>query len=309
MFGLRNVMLVAAALLAGPAAYAEGDVGDFNFNETTGLINIPSARVAPTGSFQISPQMASIKRVSNGTKNNGFQGWDHAIDDDSLFGSDSSFRGICGVARNLEISAMALQGNIRNIVYGAKWLAVEDAVDHPAFAIGVQSIGAFSRGNYPGPNTHPPNFDQACFFGVLGHYWSLGDDGLGVEFHGGWGTGRLNKGFVGSEFHFNNQVSLIAEYDGTIESVGLRVTPHPRWEIMPVVQFNSNSQVHVGLSLGYRFGNSGEDELRPGELRKKASSKDLPEQSKDQSPPSKDLPQSPAPQKELQPSPEQPEQR
>ncbi|MCE7871495.1 hypothetical protein DYH09_14100, partial [bacterium CPR1] len=42
------MLLVAAA-----PAFGAGEVGDFNFNETTGLINIPVAKVAPGGSVQI----------------------------------------------------------------------------------------------------------------------------------------------------------------------------------------------------------------------------------------------------------------
>ena len=60
MTALRRVLLGLGVFLVTclppPCAWAGGKVGDFNFNETTGLINIPVARVAPAGSVQVSLQ-------------------------------------------------------------------------------------------------------------------------------------------------------------------------------------------------------------------------------------------------------------
>ena len=246
------------ALLTQPC-WANGDVGDFNFNETTGLINIPAALVAPEWSLQISPQFQGLGRTLSQPGSTAGRGFGDL--DDSFSGNDGSFRGIIGLPGRVELSITALHGNINTLVYGAKWLAIPDSEDFPGFAIGVQSVGAHPDVARP----HPSHFDTPSYFGVFGHRWDLNDDGMGVELHGGWGTGRLNRGFVGTEFHFDKMFSLIGEYDGTIESAALRIKPDDRWEVMPALQFQSHNQVHVGLSVSYRFGNTGKEDEKPSE--------------------------------------------
>lgn len=249
---LQKAIFALSYLCLPGAAFANGDVGDFNFNETTGLINIPAARVAPEWSLQLSPQFQGVGRTLSGP--NGYKGPAGFKDlDDSFGGNDGSFRGILGLPGRVELSAMALHGNVNSLVFGGKWLAIEDADDHPAFAVGVQSI----RTHLDEVRAHPANFDDPSFFGVVGHTFKLNDDGLALELQVGWGSGRLKNGFVGGEVHITKNVSLIGEYDGTIRSAAIRITPHPRWEIMPAVQFQSNQQVHVGLSVSYRIFNDG----------------------------------------------------
>lgn len=237
------------SLLLG-SAYAIGDVGNFNFNETTGLINIPIARVAKAATIKFSAQMAAFNRAGNGAGGTTGRGINDI--DDGLFSSDGSFRGIFGLGKGLEASYYVLNGsaNPTDATYGFKWLAVEGTDEHPGFAVGVQSLNAGTRPSNP----HPTHFNPASFFGVMSHSFALDDDGKAIDLHAGIGTGRLRNGFFGMEFHFNDQWSVMAEHDGTIQSVGLRIVPHERVEVMPVLQFQHNNQVHVGLNLSYTVG-------------------------------------------------------
>lgn len=229
---------------------AGGEVGDFNFNETTGLINIPVARVAPAGSVQLSLGAHAI----------GGKGSPFGIDvDDKFFDNDGTVRLIAGLPGRVEVSIMGLHGGIfknNQYVFGAKWLAVPDAPDHPAFAVGIQSIN-----NSPQPNNpHPASFDTPSAFGVVSHSIPLNDSGMALDLHAGLGTGRLRNGFAGGELHFTPQFSMVGEYDGTVESAGFRFTPSTRFEILTTAQFQD--KVKFGFLLSYRFGpTEPEDEI------------------------------------------------
>lgn len=231
-------------------AFAGGEVGDFNFNETTGLINIPVARVAPAGSVQLSLGAHAI----------GGKGTPLGLDvDDLFFGNDGTVRLIAGLPGRVEVSVMGLHGGVfRNnrYIFGAKWLAVPDAPDHPAFAIGVQSLNTGPEPNNP----HPTSFDTPSVFGVVSHSFPLNDSGMALDLHAGIGTGRLRNGFAGGEFHVTPEFSVVGETDGTIESAGFRFTPSTRFEILTTAQFQD--KVRFGFLLSYRFGpTETEDEI------------------------------------------------
>jgi hypothetical protein len=221
--------------------FGAGDVGNFNFNETTGLINIPIARVAKAGTFKFFVQPTAINRVGV------FGGAD-----DSLFANDGTQKTIIGLGKGMELSLAMFTGvqKLDSFVLGFKWNAIEATEDTPGFSVGVQSIGAGVRPFNP----HPPHFNGASVFGVASHSFKLNDDDMAIDLHAGIGTNRLRNGFGGIEFHFNDTWSLIGEHDGTIQSAGIRFKPHERIDIMPVLQFHSNNQVHAGFSLGYTFG-------------------------------------------------------
>ena len=223
-------------------AFAGGEVGDYNFNETTGLINIPVARVAPAGSVQL----------SLGAHNIGGKGTPFGIDvDDLFFDNDGTARLIAGLPGRVEISVMPLHGGVfknNHYIFGAKWLAVPDAPDHPAFAIGVQSLNSVPQPNNP----HPASFDTPSAFGVVSHSFPINDSGMALDLHAGIGTGRLRNGFAGGEFHVTPQFSVVGETDGTIESAGFRFTPSTRFEILTTAQFQD--KVRFGFLLSYRFG-------------------------------------------------------
>ena len=247
---------------------AKGEVGDFNYNETTGIINIPAARVAPAGSFQWTEQIQALMR---GQRDFSYNPSDY---DDFLY-NDGDTKFLWGAGGGLEFSLMLLHAGTQAPVFGVKWEAVADAEDHPAFAIGAQSLDV-----RPQPvNPHPPQWDHGTFFGVLGHWFPLNEDGMGFELQAGIGTGRLAHGFFGGQFHFSRELALAAEYDGTIKSAAIKWYPNDRWMLMSAVQFqhpyttvasgpndaltyynqiSPGTQIHVGLTVSYTFGNAGE---------------------------------------------------
>lgn len=249
----RALALVLVSCAALPV-FGAGDVGNFNFNETTGLINIPIARVAKAGTFKFMVQPTAINRVGV------FGGVD-----DSAFANDGTQKTIIGLGKGMELSLSMLTGvqKLDSFVLGFKWNAIEATEDTPGFSVGIQSIGAGVRPFNP----HPPHFNGASVFGVASHSFKLNDDDMAIDLHAGIGTNRLRNGFAGMEFHFNDTWSLIAEHDGTIQSAGIRITPNDRVEIMPVLQFHSNNQVHAGFSLGYTFGGfNGEKTVEPDKV-------------------------------------------
>ncbi len=226
--------------LAG-AACADGAVGDFNFNETTGLINIPVARVVPAGGVQLSVNSMILPGAPTPV----------GIDFDEPFNNDGSIKVVGGLPGRVEISAMALHGGFfRNNrhVFGVKWLAVEDAPNHPGFAVGVQSLNSAPQDSNP----HPARFDDPSFFGVVSHSFPINESGMALDLHAGMGTGRLNRGFAGGEFHFTPNFSIMGETDGTIESAGFRFTVSPRFQFMTTAQFQE--KVRFGFQLSYNFG-------------------------------------------------------
>ncbi len=236
---LAGLLLVAAA-----PAFGAGEVGDFNFNETTGLINIPVAKVAPGGSVQI----------NIGTYATGGQPSPVGLDIDEFFANDGSIRLVGGINDRVELSAMALHGGVfmnNRWLFGAKWLVLPDAPDHPAFAVGVQSLNAGTTNSQP----VPPHFLDPSVFGVVSHSFPLNDSGMALDLHGGIGTGRLRNGFLGGEFHVVPQFSLIGETDGTIRSAGLKFSPNNRFDILTSVQFQ-RQETFLGFQLSYRIGSA-----------------------------------------------------
>jgi hypothetical protein len=245
-----------SCLVLSAPAFAGGETGDFDFNETTGLINIPVARVAPAGSVQL----------SIGAQNIGGTGSPFGIDiDDKFVDTDGTVRAIGGLPGRVEVSVMGLHGGIltnNTFLLGAKWLAVPDAPDHPAFDVGIQSIGVGPDANNP----HPTSFDTPSAFGVVSHSFPLNDEGMALDLHGGIGTGRLRDGFAGAEFHFNPVVSAIGEYDGTLGNFGLRFNPTNRFEILTTAQVSSKFSTGYGFLLSYRFGPTEDGDVVDEEL-------------------------------------------
>jgi hypothetical protein len=229
-------------------------VGDLDYNETSGIINTPAAKVLPAGSVMLGVEWQDTTFPGLGLYTSGATGPNPLDFGNALFQNAGNTHAIWGLGHNIELSVEALHAGINSPIFGGKWLAVEDDEDHPAFAIGVQSIGAkasngmTSQYDYP----HPSFFDHPSVFGVLGHTFALDDEGASLELDGGIGTGRLRNGFVGGELHFNKWIGLAADYDGTIESYALKFFPSDRFEVW----LDAESQVpwRFGASIRYTLG-------------------------------------------------------
>ena len=228
-------------------------VGDLSYNETTGIINIPAAKVAPPGSIMLAIEWQDTTFPGVGlytSRETGPRPFDLG---NGLFQDAGDYRILAGIGNNIELSYMNLHFGINDPIFGVKWLPIQDDSDHPAFGIGVQSIGLKAQNaetSYAYP--HPAYFDHPSLFGVVGHTFSLNDDGMTLELEGGWGTGRLKNGFIGGEFHFNKVIGLAAEYDGTIESYALKIFPSDRFTIL--VDAQAQVPYRFGMSFRYQLG-------------------------------------------------------
>jgi hypothetical protein len=261
VFCVAFILFFVISFVFTAPVYAGGKVGDFNFNETTGLINIPVARVQPTGSIQASVQAQDIGRGK--PESLAGTSLQNVNLDDAFVRNDGSFRVIWGAAKNIEVSGMLLHGGLHRSIYGFKWLAVPGGDRKIAFAVGAQSIGMKNENNLStGGAREPLNFTKPGVFGVASYTTPLNDTGMSLDLHAGIGTQRLKNPFGGVEFHFSPQISVIGEHDGTINSVGMRLTPDRRWDVLFAAQLQK--QTRFGLALSYRFGNTGETKESKG---------------------------------------------
>ncbi len=125
----RRALALALVSCAALPVFGAGDVGNFNFNETTGLINIPIARVAKAGTFKFMVQPTAIGRVGV------FGGLDDS------FANDGTQRTIIGLGKGMELSLSMLTGvqKLDSFVLGFKWNAIEATEDTPGF-LGGNSV-------------------------------------------------------------------------------------------------------------------------------------------------------------------------
>ena len=229
----------------------------FNWNQTTGLINIPIARSLPRGTFfgafdfksqAFKDLFSSEFLASPGDHGNG------------------SFHLMFSPIKNVEIAVMGLHdvnrgGNVNTLgrllrippaqdfSTAIKWVVAEETQDMPSIAVGVENL------TYPYPvsadgkqeaitNIH---FREKGFYAVGSKSFPVGDQLLSV--HLGVGTGRFqNHPFGGLEYTFENGLALIGEYDGWQGSYGLRYTGLRNLRVTMAVQGNQPT-----FQIGYLF--------------------------------------------------------
>jgi hypothetical protein len=229
-------------------------VGDLSYNETTGIINTPAAKVMPAGGIQLGVEWQDMAFPGTGFYTSHATGPEPLDGGNALFDNAGDTHGIWGIGHNIELSVENLHAGINSPIFGGKWLAVDDDADHPAFAIGVQSIdlkaqnGITSQYSY----SHPAFFDHPSVFGVVGHTFVLNDNDMTLELDGGIGTGRLRNGFAGAELHFNKWLALATDNDGNIESTALKFYPSDRFEIW--LDMQSQVPYRYGASIRYTLG-------------------------------------------------------
>lgn len=251
---LRQAILSGLILLVlfGSAARVEAQSrvfknGDYDFNETTGLINIPVARTLPPNALWAGVGLAKYGGARNDQKG--------TVNSDFLFGpNDGTMHLMWGVLPGFEVSAMFLHGPLSGdpgVVYGAKLLLNRETKSFPCIAIGVQNMFA-SNDNPPDPqNLEPPWFAQRSLFAVASKTIPIGK--IPVDLHVGWGTGRFSSRiFYGGEVKFIKDFSVIGEYDGIQPNYGVRYTGIPRLRVTLAVQ-----ERMVMWQVGYQFGNGG----------------------------------------------------
>jgi hypothetical protein len=243
---------VAFVIIAPPKNLGPGippsAVGDLDYNETTGIIDVPAAKVAPAGSIMTATEFQDTTFPGVGlysSKTTGPRPYDDA---NALFQNAGDSHILVGLGGGLELSVMGLHASFNALIFGAKYLVQADGEDHPAFAVGVQSIDLRPQFTY----AHPAFFDVPNVFGVVGHTFALNDDEMSLELEAGLGTGRLRAGFGGAEFHFNRNVGIAADYDGNVASLALKLNPSDRTQILLDTQMQT--PVRFGVSVRHFWG-------------------------------------------------------
>lgn len=250
---LRRLSLAALALLtlgASPAlAQNVPGNGDYNWNETTGLVNIPVARTVPAGSAFLSLGLADIGRYpASGTRVGTFGGT--LLDSDSFFSSDGSLHAVGSPLPGWELSVMTLHaGNVKP-VFGTKVLLNREG-DWPAFAIGAHNLFSYDDNPSNPSNPEPDSFRRISPFVVASKQVGLGSPVM--DLHAGIGSGRFQgRVFYGGELRFDNGLGLLGEFDGTVTSYGVRYTGLDDWRFTAAIQDG-----WPAVQIGYQFGDSG----------------------------------------------------
>ena len=240
---LSLMLVIAPAFGQKPVSRGANPNGDYNFNETTGLINIPTARVLPAGGIFLGFSAADMGRLP---KNNTDQ-----LDEDAFIYSDDSLHLRGSFLPGWELSAMTLHHGFdrRNIVFGTKIVLARESRDWPALAVGVQNALGHDDNRTDQFNPEPSQFGRPAYFAVATKNLPWGRWG-GLDLHLGWGTGRFEKRvFYGAEYGLARNFSVAGEFDGVLPSFGIRFRPSSRLRFTLMVQDS-----HLGLQLGYQFG-------------------------------------------------------
>lgn len=229
--------------------------GDYDFNETTGLLNIPVARTLAPGAFWGGFSFAKYGGATPDTP--------HTLNADFVFGpNDGTMWMQYGVVPGFEVSAMFEHGPFSGgpgrpftanpgVDIGAKYLVMDETDSLPAIAIGCQNMTALV--DHPDFGSHAlPQYNDRSAFVVASKTVDLGD--LPVDLHVGYGDGRFSyRIFYGGEIHISKEFSAIGEFDGVLTNVGLRYVPDwmdNRFRLTFMIQ-----QSYPAFQFGYQFGN------------------------------------------------------
>ena len=246
------IISLALFLLVPPVAYAEDNrTGNWNFNETTGLINMPTARVQKYRTMKFSIRMAKLgKNPPLKHKHQSADPGPHTgtiWDSDWWIDNDGDRRLLISPVKNVEINIMNVHSYSIAPVVGAKWVAVNETDRFPAIAIGCHNITGYDEDlNVPDPEVRHFNSKAAPFITASKTFFN---DHLDLSV--GYGHGRFRKRvFYGGELFLdkNHYLSAVGEFDGNIPAYGLKYRlPGDRWDFSYVIQDSKNH----GFTFGY----------------------------------------------------------
>lgn len=210
-----------------------GADSQFNWNATTGLINIPIARTLRPGAFfgafdfksrNVQSLFGSEFLASGTDGNSGDLG-------------NGSFHFMFSPLRNFEVGVLGLHdvnrgGNVNSLgrllkippakdfSTALKLVVMEEDENLPSIAVGVENL------THPRNGDSEPNarFFQQGFYAVASKSFPIDENQI-VSVHLGAGTGRFqNRPFGGIEYALDNGLALLAEYDGFRSAFGVRYT-------------------------------------------------------------------------------------
>ena len=231
---LRTAFAAISLTLTATAQNVNPDApNQFNWNQTTGLVNIPIARALRRGAMY-----GAFDFKSRNFKT--LFGSEFLADPDDK--GNGSFHFLFSPIKNVELAVMALHdanrgGNVntlnrlltfppgRDFSTALKWVVNEESANFPAIAVGVENLTYPRPGASLGKEDDVPDarVKQRGFYAVASKAFELGEQMLNVNL--GVGTGRFrNRPFGGIEYGFQNGLALLAEYDGFQGTYGVRYT-------------------------------------------------------------------------------------
>jgi len=217
-------------------AYAKPDrTGNWNFNETTGLINIPSARIMKHKTAVIYIRMAKLgkrpplkdKSQSSSPGPSTGKPWDSDwwIDNDG----DRGLR--ISPIKNVELNFMNVHSYQLAPVVAGKVVVLEETKSLPAVTIGVQNVLSAKEDKAHSQEVQDANGKPAPFIAATK---SIGSGDGFMDLTVGYGGGRFrNKIFYGGELFLDKKhyFSALGEYDGNVINYGVKYRlPGNRWD-------------------------------------------------------------------------------
>lgn len=256
-----KVLLISLALLFimqvySLAAFArENKTGNWNFNETTGVINIPSARSIQARTIKFYIRMAKMGQKAPLKKGGGeHSGPSTGKPWDSDWWIDNNGdRGLLWAPwENIELGLMNIHSYTLEPSVSAKWVCLKEKKNFPAIAIGVQNAtGVKEDTNVKNREVEAANSKAAPFITASKSFFP--DENLDLTV--GFGGGRFrNRVFYGGELFADKKKiwSLVGEFDGNIYSYGIKIRPYKsRWDFGAFMQDVDSPGININYKLIY----------------------------------------------------------
>ncbi|MCD4784212.1 MAG: YjbH domain-containing protein [Candidatus Eremiobacteraeota bacterium] len=251
-------LIISAMLILSPLfAFArENRTGNWNFNETTGLINIPTARTIEARTIKLSIRMARmgknppLKKKDQSPNPGSFTGT--PLDSDWWIDNNGDRVFLISPFKNFELSLMNMHSYTITPSVGVKWVAINEKKNWPALAIGANNMtGVEEDSNVKSKEVRDANSKVAPFIVASKTFFENKDLDLTV----GIGGGRFRKRvFYGGEFFIDKRkiFSAVGEYDGNISSYGIKIRPYKsRWDFGAFMQDVDSPGVTINYKIIY----------------------------------------------------------
>ncbi|MFP4498635.1 MAG: hypothetical protein ACLFQV_10525 [Vulcanimicrobiota bacterium] len=227
------LVLISIAFIPGRVLAKEDKTGNFNFNETTGIVNMPTARTIEYKTLNFAIRMAKLgknpplKHKWQTPTPGPFSGT--PFDSDWWIDNDGDRRLLISPIRNVEFSFMNYHSQRLTPTLGAKWVVLPEKKSFPAIAIGANNILGDPEDATYSQEVIDANSKIAPYIVASKR---LGQNDM-FDLSVGIGGGRFRRRvFYGGEVSLDKKHLLraVGEYDGNVYSYGFKYTlPRGRW--------------------------------------------------------------------------------
>jgi len=249
------IFIFAVILLSSTIAAArENRTGNRNFNETTGLINMPTARTIESRTIKLFIRMARMGKNSplkkKSQSSNPGSSTGSPLDSDWWIDNNGDRGLLFSPLKKFEIGLMNLHSYNLTPTVSAKWAPIKETSCFPALAIGIHNINKVEEdSNVKNREVRDANGKVAPFIVASKAFFK--DKNLDLSL--GYGGGRFrNRIFYGGEVFLDKKriLSAVGEYDGNITSYGIKFRPYKsRWDFGAFMQDVDSP----GITINYRI--------------------------------------------------------